>query len=432
MNKYNHNILNKYIYCAIYAVLYCSVLYRYVWHSQFCPLIPDIIILSICIFKNGLTNRVAKKHNSDIILGNWFSKIYISFFIIGIISSIINSVNLVSVIWGVRMIIRYMLLFLLIYKNFTYQDLKRFYKIINISFYINVIFVLIQLMTGVTGDEMGGIWSGNGELSIYIILMTLFFSAEYFNKRLSLKKYSLQISFFYIAAIWAEVKMLYFFLPICIYACYVLFKKFTIMHIITLIVCWFLAIPVLTQILSLYYDEEYIAKTLNVDDLKSYNEDDYGFTDESLNRGTIFEKSSLFLDSPLYIAIGHGLGSGNLSSYFSTEVYDKYKNTFYSFFTMSYLLIEVGYIGLFLFLIVHIVLFYRFYILYKRNSDEIIKYWSILGILSTASAFLMIYYNSIPLANYYFGYIFWAICSIAIRDRKKQLILKQQYNKLIN
>ncbi|RGZ94529.1 hypothetical protein DW966_03865 [Bacteroides stercoris] len=411
----------KYIYWAIYAVLYCSIIQRYIWSNQLCQLIPDIIIFFICLFQKGLTNPLANRNSISPFLGKWIFKLIILFFVIGIISDIINIVNPTAIIWGIRMIIRYSLLFLLVFKYFNNSDLLRLRKIIYQSFNITVFLILFQFVTGVTGDLMGGIWGGNGELSIYIILMTFLFSADYLKKRMSLKVYALRIVFFFITAMWGEIKMLYFFLPLCVYGTYVLLKKMSLKHIAILIVAWISAIPILTMVLSLYYDEEYVSQTLNKEELEAYNTNNYGFTEESFNRGTIFEKSTYFLNTPVHLIIGHGLGSGNLSTLFHTEVLDQYARTCYAFFTMSYLLIEVGYIGLILFLSIHVLLLYRFYLFYKRTTDEIIKYWAALGILATAATFLMIYYNSVPLNNYYFGYLFWAMCFIGIRERNRYI-----------
>lgn len=99
-----------------------------------------------------------------------------------------------------------------------------------------------------------------------------------------------------------------------------------------LAVAWVVAIPVLTSVLSLYYDEDYVAQTLNREELEAYNTNNYGFTDESLNRGTIFEKSVIFLNSPIEYVVGHGLGSGNISSFFYTDVFEIYKRTCYGFY----------------------------------------------------------------------------------------------------
>lgn len=409
----------KYIYWAIYAILYCSVIQRYIWANQFCQILPDIIIFGLFFFKKGLINK--KDIGINTILGKWVSRLFILFFSVGIISDIINLVAPTAVIWGTRMLLRYILLFLLVYNNFETKDLIKLHKIINVSFYINSILILYQFSTNITGDLMGGIWSGNGELSIYIILMTLYYSAEYYKKRIYLKSFLFRIVFFYIAAIWAEIKMLYFFIPICIYGVYILLKSFSIKHIIILIIAWFLSIPILTQVLSLYYNDEYVSQTLNLEDLQTYNTNNYGFTEESLNRGTIFEKSTLFLNSPIYIFIGHGLGSGNISSYFSTDLSTQYGKTCYNFFSMSYLLMEVGYAGLIIYLAIHLFILFRFFSIYRKTKDEKIKFWATMGILITAITFLMIYYNSIPLNNYYFGYLFAAICCIGIKERLKHL-----------
>ena len=409
------------IYLAIYLILYCSLVQRYIWGNQLIQLLPDIIIAIICIFQKGLTNRIARKKSIKSILGNLIIYLYILFFILGIFSDLYNMVNPISAIWGIRMIIRYGLLFLLVYKNFNLYDLNIIRKIINHSFYINMFFILFQFITNERGDAMGGIWGGNGELAIYIILLTLLYSADFFYNKMSIKQYIFKISFFFMSSMWAEIKILYFVLPLCVYGTYVLIKKFTFKHIIILVSAFFLSIPILSQILSLYYDDDYVTQTLNTEELQKYNESSYGFTEESLNRGTIFKKSDLFLDSTIYKTIGHGLGNGTVSQYFSTDVFETYKNTFYYYFTTSYLLMEVGYTGLIIFIIIHIILLYKFYINYASSKDYILKYWSSLGMLSTIITFIIIYYNSIPLSNYYLGYLFWAICCIAINERKIQL-----------
>ena len=148
----------KYIYWAIYAVLYCSIIQRYIWPNQLCQLIPDIIIFFICLFQKGLTNPLANKNSISPFLGKWISKLAILFFAIGIISDIINIINPAAIIWGTRMLIRYSLLFLLIFKNFNNSDLLRLRKIIYQSFNITVFLILFQFVTGVTGDLMGREW----------------------------------------------------------------------------------------------------------------------------------------------------------------------------------------------------------------------------------------------------------------------------------
>lgn len=410
----------KHIYWIIYAVLYCSVIQRYIWPNQFCQLIPDVIILFLCIFEKGLTNSRAKKNNVVPLLGRWIPRMFILFLAVGLFSDAINLVKPTAVIWGVRMVFRYSLLFLLIIKNFDESDLYKLRKVLDYSFYINAVFVFLQFFMGVTGDSMGGIWGGNGELSTYIICITFLYSSDYFNKRMKFYRYALIMALLFTTAIWGEIKMLYFIIPLCIYGSYVLFKKFSFSHVIVLAIAWVVTIPVLTTVLSLYYDEDYVAKTLNREELEAYNVNNYGFTEESLNRGTIFEKSVIFLNSPIEYAVGHGLGSANMSSIFHTDVFETYKRTCYGFFTMSYLLIEVGYVGLILFIMAHALLLYRFSLFYKMK-DKVVKSWAAIGILVTSATFLMIYYNSVPLNNYYLGYLFWAMCFLGIRERLRGL-----------
>lgn len=419
------NKTKRYTYWAIYAVLYCSVIQRYLWQNQFMLLLPDVIIFSICLLQKGLTNKIAKSNSVSKILGHSILYLYISFFILGIISDIVNMVNPLTSLWGFRMIVRYGLLFLLIYKNFDFNDIKKIRRVIDISFYINAILVFQQFLTNQRGDMMGGILGGNGELALYMLLLSTLYSADFFHKRISFINYITRISLFFMFAMWAEIKMLYFILPIYIYLSYILLKKFSFKHILILIIACFCAVPLLTKTLSLYYGEDYVTQTMDIEKLQDYNNGNYGFTEQSINRGTIFTKSNIFLNSTKYMIIGHGLGSGTVSQFFGLNIFEQYRNTFYDYFTMSYLLFEVGYLGLCIFLIMHIILLWKFFTVYKNSSDLILKHWSALGILSTFLAFLMIYYNSSPINSYYFGYIFWAICCIAIRERRKQLKLNK-------
>lgn len=412
--------IKKHIYWVIYAAFYCSVIQRYVWPSQLCQLIPDVIILFLCIFEKGLTNSRAKKNSVVPLLGKWIPRMLILFLGVGLFSDAVNFVEPTAVIWGVRMVFRYSLLFLLVVNNFDESDLYKLRKVLDYSFYANVVLVFFQFFMGVTGDSMGGIWGGNGELSTYIICITFLYSSDYFNKRMKFYRYALIMALLFTTAIWGEIKMLYFIIPLCIYGSYVLFKKFSFSHVIVLAIAWVVTIPVLTTVLSLYYDEDYVAKTLNREELEAYNVNNYGFTEESLNRGTIFEKSVIFLNSPIEYAVGHGLGSANMSSIFHTDVFETYKRTCYGFFTMSYLLIEVGYVGLILFIMAHALLLYRFSLFYKMK-DKVVKSWAAIGILVTSATFLMIYYNSVPLNNYYLGYLFWAMCFLGIRERLRGL-----------
>lgn len=76
---------------------------------------------------------------------------FILFWAVGLFSDAINLVKPTAVIWGVRMVFRYSLLFLLIIKNFDESDLYKLRKVLDYSFYINAVFVFLQFFMGVTG-----------------------------------------------------------------------------------------------------------------------------------------------------------------------------------------------------------------------------------------------------------------------------------------
>lgn len=401
----------KLIYLTIYWICLDSLINRYLWNSPIITLLPDILVISISLFSPN------KKPLSKVI-GKTTLIVFTTFFTVGSLSAVINGTPLTCFLWGLRMLIRYPLLFYIMYQHFNITDVSILKKNLYQSFWINAIFICLQFSQGITGDAMGGIWAGNGILAVYILLSIIIYERDYFVGKMSLLNFSFKVIFFFICATWSEIKMLYFIIPITIYITYCFFHKFNISQILIIIIGYFTLIPTIQWGLSFYYDQDYI-NTLNIESLNDYNNGDYGFSGYSYNRGTCIQLATTqFLKEPLHLLIGHGIGSATISNLFPSEIGTKYGSiTYYSYFTSSYALIEVGWGGFILYLLFYLFLFSTFLNTYKRkNNYTEVKGWAAIGCLTALITFIIIYYNSTSYNDYYFAYIIWAMCAISIRD----------------
>ena len=114
---------------------------------------------------------------------------------------------------------------------------------------------------------MGGMFGGNGELALFIVITIIVFTFDCFQNRLSSYKLFAIVVVNFVIAMWAEVKFLYFLIPLVFYASYVLIKKFSMKHFIVLALAFVAGIPVMQFALSTYYDDEYVQFATNREQL---------------------------------------------------------------------------------------------------------------------------------------------------------------------
>lgn len=140
-------------------------------------------------------------------------------------------------------------------------------------------------------------------------------------------------------------------LPMCLYGGYILFKRFDIKQIVILAAAYFLLIPVVKFTLSFYYNEDYVNATFDSEKVSAYLENDYGLQSGksgilSFNRNTCIERSTYLLSSDMKtVLVGNGIGSLTQSQVFKTPLAEKYSPTYYFYFTFSYVLLELGWMG---------------------------------------------------------------------------------------
>ncbi|WP_270722260.1 hypothetical protein OXB14_015885 [Bacteroides hominis] len=415
--------VKKLIYFALYWIIYNSLISRYIWSNEVIAFIPDIIIFYL-FFTNI---KKLWKFRLTPIIGKVIPIIVKMIFVIGIIGALLSMNNIVATLWGIRMELRYILLFMLTLRFFKAPDIRKTPKILYQGFNMNLFFCILQFAMGTFGDDVGGTFSNNGSLFLYCLLCSYLFIGDYLQNRLSKKGFVWRVAGMLFVAVAAEIKMMYFLLPLTLYAGYVLLKKFSINHIIILIIAFIGLIPTMSFVMSFFYNEDYINKVFDVDAIKEETTHSYGFHEGGFNRSTSIALTDqvIIRDYPQKL-IGYGIGSANGSSYFKTWIFDKYKRTTFHYFAPSYIMTELGWIGFLLICIGYGILSYRFYLFYSEYHNTRIKYWSSIGLLSSVSTFVFGWYNNIPYFDYYMFYFLWAICFLAINIENKRTARNEQ------
>lgn len=373
----------KLLHLSILWVIYGSLINRFIWNNQLITIMPDIL-LCILLF---MEKPRKEKNNLQLYVGKAVISVFYSILILGVISSLISFTPMTATIWGVRQFFRYGLMAYMILLYFRPRDIVWGRKLLYQSFLWNMFFVIVEFALGQTGDAMGGTFSGNGELSVYLTVIAFIAEMEYLQHRLSIQKFIAACCLCFATSILAELKLLYILLPLTLYGGYVLLNKFNIKHVIILVIAYFSMIPVMKFALLLYYDENYVESVFDKEEMDKYLENDYGLQSGtyrllSFNRNTCIERSSIILsqESKTFL-IGNGIGSLTQSQLFKTPLAKMYFPTFYFFFTFSYILLELGWLGFILFLLFYALIAYRFYRYYQNTKDSIIKYWSSIGLL---------------------------------------------------
>lgn len=409
----------KWIFYGLYIILYTGVIAQYFIKSPVMNILADFFIIP-----SGIA-IMWKRNLKFPYVGHGYLILMSLILLAGILGTILNGENTpVAFLWTLRMIIRYPLVFVTILATFSKKDIRKTKQILCMCLIINFGVELIErFVFGIKGgDFLGGTFGGNGGLAVLIILGLTFFSADYFRNELSGSKYLFVIVGCFMLALISEIKLLYFLIPLIVYGCYVFQKKFSMWHIATLVIGLLVAVPVLSSVLSLYYDEDYVTKTLNADELEQYNTNSYGFMEGGFNRGTAIELTNkvMLTDTKLKL-FGYGLGSGTLAEWTGATLSKRFFHTTFFYFFNSYVLAELGWVGYLAYVGIFVLLTINFWRYYSRYHDKVIRKWAGLGLMSCLLTFLMMYYNSTPYTNHYLFTIFYAICFKAIIIRIDEL-----------
>lgn len=410
----------KILFFVLNWLIYVGFVQNYIYDHELLTLFPDLLIFYVAFRvsqkKSGARNSLNKY------LGGALSFAISFLFLFTVLGAVINLMPVLSYLWGLRMLLRYVLLVWVIYRCFEMKDVKKYKKYMYWAFDINVVVCIFEFIAGIRGDWMSGTFSGNGVLMLHALLVMMLATADFFNGQMRATRYGIYIACMFMIAILAEIKMMYFLFPLTFYGGYVMNKKFSIMHVVVLVLAFFFLIPAMQFVMRLYYGERYVTQTFDTEYLREETTHSYNFTEEGFNRGTAIDLTDqVILTDPIRKVFGWGLGSGSKSTRFGTKVFRMYGTTMFWNFSTSYCLVELGWVGFSLFALCFVLLMWRYYKIYSKYKDPFIKYWAGVGVVSVGATFLLCWYNDNPYFKFLPMYFFWGVCFAAIEVRRREL-----------
>lgn len=409
------------VFFLVYWLIYGGVLVQFFGLSRYLEFLPDALVFFLGIELAARRSPVPVRR----MIGYGIPIVIVLFLLVGTFSSLTSIFTLSGYLWGLRNYIRYFVLFMVIYKIFSWKDVMRLKRVYIKGLRNNIWFILFEsLVLGVRGDPLGGTMTG-GNSAFYLFMLPGMFmvACDFFQGRRSWRELLFYVAGIVYFAIVGESKVVYFTLPFILYGAYVLTKRFSVGHIVTLVLGFMLVIPVFQYFMSFYYSQDYVERIFSAEYVEQETSN-HGFG--VFNRSTSIELSNaLLLTDAKHFLVGYGLNSASISSTFPSPLL-QYMNvrsiSAFNLFTPSFVLSETGWIGFILFVLAHVLLLFRFLKFYRKYyKDKTIRYWAACGLLSMGMTFLLMWYNNKPVFDYYVMYIFWAMLFVAIRERLREM-----------
>lgn len=285
------------------------------------------------------------------------------FSIIVLIGGLVNINSPVLLLWGIRQNFRYFIYYFSCIVFLQKQDIKKIFGLTGILFWISLPLCIYEALIvkypvgTIIGDYVGGIYYGidgvNAPLNIVMIIYCTKNLIEYFKKRTSIRF----IAFVLVAAIGmaalSELKI--FLVELVIIALIVMIRSGkplkSILVIIGGVIILGIAVQVFVQLNGRgrsYYSADYFSVSGMIENaLRSTGYDGNG----DLNRFFAVQTLSdmFFRNDVLGKLLGLGLGNAEYSKSFgmlTSEFYENYNWLHYQYFSISFVFIETGILGL--------------------------------------------------------------------------------------
>ena len=317
------------------------------------------------------------------------------FLIYTFIVYLFNYQSILYYFWGFRNNFRFFVAFF-IFASFVYEEaIKGYFKWLDILFWINFAVTLIQFVMGYKQDYLGGLFGVEKGCNAYMINFLLVIVVRsvlsFMNKTENIfycfSKCAVSL---FISAV-AELKFFYVvFVIIVVMATFLTsfsWRKFALVLSVS-------AVTILSALL-LVTMFEHLKDFFSLETIwKVATQKNYA-SDIDMNRfSSIPIISDIFLTDTPSRLFGMGLGNCDTSSisFFNTPFYDNYVDLHYSVFSLSFLYLETGFVGLFLYFTFFALCFRFAYKNYKNKTGNLL--FNQMATIMSAICFILIFYNS--------------------------------------
>ena len=308
--------------------------------------LPDGVIL-ILLLQNLNRRRLVFKRRTIIL-----ASIVVALFVYTLLVYLLRFQSIAYYLWGFRNSFRFYFAFFAFYSYLDEKDIATWFNILDFLFWLNLLLAFFQFFVlGVHGDYLGGIfgtWSKtNGYTTAFLcaVMMRSFLKSFSKEERLVICIFK-SIGALTIAAL-AELKAFFVFFILILIGTTMLtnfsWKKCIvwIMGSILLMV----GASILTQIHGFdgFFSLEYLWELATKENYATQND---------INRlSAISTLSDKLMASPFDRIFGFGLGNCDTSSFeiCNTPFFKAYGSMKYNFFSIAFLFLEIGYVGLLLY-----------------------------------------------------------------------------------
>ncbi len=374
-----------------------------------------VCLLVVMLFRK--TGKLQKKVFPIILL-------VVVLFAYSLILYLFNFQSIFYFLWGVRNNFRYFVFFFAIIMFIDEDDVDQFFKVLDVLFWINAVVSLIQYFVfGYEQDYLGGIFgvtSGcNASTIIFFLIVISKSLLNYMEKKEDFKLcFAKSAVSIFIAAL-AELKF-YFVAFLLLLVLATVLTSFSWRKLSILLICSVLAIFGST-ILAVLFDDDF----LTLENIWKLATQEHYSTQKTVNRlSAIPTLAKLVVTEFKDRLFGLGLGNCDTSSFAicNTPFYQGYGYLRYTFFSCAFLFLEVGYVGLLMF--VSFFIFCFFMAKKELNAENGNRLYAQMAMIMAVFAVILVFYNSSLRAEA--GYMVYFILALPFIEKLRKRELKNQ------
>ncbi len=308
--------------------------------------------------------------------------------LVSLVSFFVNDYGLLAYGVGAFQFFRGFCFFIACICILTREDVVRLAKVFIGASFANLLISLVEYFKyHAKWDNNGGLFGivvgCNGKMNLFLVIVSAIVAVLYLHKKLSTVMTVGALGCCLITATISELKIYYLELILCIALVVLISKpsKRTVAFVAGGGVAIWFAILILGKMYPLFRD------FFSLESILEYAEEDYGTSAGSVNRlSGVSIMLSDYLHTPMQKIFGIGLGNAHVG----TPFYIQHEFLKYVFFYTSYLVTELGLVGLVslaAFFLINGVISIR----YAYQDKEGFPYYLIAGIVSVFSIVIMIY-----------------------------------------
>lgn len=341
-----------------------------------------------------------------------------------ILSVLLFSINLLGLIYSMTILNPILFVyafikkfgFIFIYIYFTNLDIEQEFKdkILKYIYWYCIIqfpIIVVQYYMGVDRDNITGLFGKNATGNAFQVFLLMLIVLLCLSKDIGRKTKFIFFVLIMMFCALAEVKIGFIVVPL-IYVIYIILSKKTIKTLIQTVIIILSCIMIYNLFVKLYPRHDFIR---NQQMTSEYLTQTLG--EGSINRFGYMEilENTMLYDN-MKKMVGTGLGSTNPSESLEIlqgNIYIEYGYLKYYAFFMPYSIIENGFIGTTIYIVIYLILLIKSIVIYFKIKNR----FSLCNILIIISTLVLLLYNN-SLSSFLVSFVLWFLISNNIQNEK--------------